>query len=136
MPNSYAASANSTPVIRYLTVEQVLRIARAAVNGPVRLRDIGLLDAAVHRPQATIFGQEAYPDLWTKAAALLHSLVTSHPLVDGNKRLGWLATYVFCAKNGVELDPSDDDAYHLVMAIAAGEITDVTDIAAVLAAFA
>jgi len=121
---------------RYLTVEQTLRIARLAVGGSVQVRDLGLLDAAVHRPRASLFGQDAYPDVYSKAAALLHSLAANHPLVDGNKRLAWLATYVFCAKNGVELDPHDDDAYDLVTAIAAGQIDDVAEIAKVLASFA
>ena len=102
---------------RYLTTEQALRIARHAIGGPVHVRDIGLLDAAVHRPRASVLGQDAYPDVMTKAAALLHSLVRNHPLVDGNKRLAWLATYVFLAKNGLELDPPDDDAYELVVAV-------------------
>jgi len=122
-------------VTRYLTVEQALRVARLAVGGPVQVRDLGLLDAAVHRPRASLFGQDAYPDVYSKATALLHSLVANHPLVDGNKRLAWLATYVFCAKNGVELDPDDDDAYDLVMAVAAGWADDVTEIAKVLASF-
>lgn len=113
----------------YLTTEQALRIARVAVGGPVEVRDVGLLDAAVHRPRASVLGQDAYPDLFTKAAALLHSLARSHPLVDGNKRLAWLATYVLCAKNGVELDPTDDDAYVFVVAVAAGEIDDIAAIA-------
>ncbi len=69
------------------------------------MRDLGLLDSAVHRTRASVMGQDAYPDLITKAAALLHSLARNHPFVDGNKRLAWLATYVFCAKNDVELDP-------------------------------
>ena len=120
---------------RYLTTEQALRIARRAIEGPVEVRDIGLLDAAVHRPRASVLGQDAYPDLMTKAAALLHSLARNHPLVDGNKRLAWLATYVFCAKNGVELDPSDDDAYALVMSVAAGEESDVAAIAVALTAW-
>jgi death on curing protein len=120
-------------VTRYLTTEQVLRIARRAVGGPVEVRDLGLLDAAVHRPRASVLGRDAYPDLMTKAAALLHSLARNHPLVDGNKRLAWLATYVFLAKNGVELDPSDDDAYELVVAVAAGELDDVEEIARRLA---
>ena len=90
---------------RYLTVEQALRIARAAVGGPIEVRDIGLLESAVHRPRASVLGQDAYPDLFTKAAALLHSLARNHPLVDGNKRLAWLATYVFLAKNGVDARP-------------------------------
>jgi death-on-curing protein len=120
-------------VTRHLTTEQTLRIARQAVGGPVHVRDLGLLDAAVHRPRASVLGQDAYPELLTKAAALLHSLARSHPLVDGNKRLAWLATYVFCAKNGVELDPVDDDAYDLVVGVAAGAIDDVGEIARTLA---
>jgi death on curing protein len=120
-------------VTRYLTTEQALRIARRAVGGPVAVRDIGLLDAAIHRPRASVLGQDAYPDLMTKAAALLHSLVRNHPLVDGNKRLAWLATYVFCAKNGIELDPPDDDAYELVIAVASGEIGELSEIADALA---
>jgi death-on-curing protein len=122
-------------VTRYLTTEQTLRIARRAVGGPIQVRDIGLLDAAVHRPRASVLGQEAYPDLITKAAALLHSLARSHPLVDGNKRPAWLATYVFCAKNGVELDPDDDDAYALVVGVATGEVSEVAEIAKALASW-
>lgn len=121
---------------RYLTVEQALRIARVAVGGPTFVRDVGLLEAAVHRPRASVLGHDAYPDLLTKAAALLHSLARNHPLVDGNKRLAWLATYVFLAKNDIELDPQDDDAYDLVVAVAAGTIDEVDEIAARVGAFA
>ena len=95
----------------------------------------GLLESAVHRPRASVLGQDAYPDLFSKAGALLHSLAGNHPLVDGNKRLAWLATYVFLAKNGVVLDPDDDAAYEFVIAVAAGEIDDVGEIAAVLASW-
>jgi death on curing protein len=122
-------------VTHYLTVEQALRIARVAVGGPIHVRDVGLLAAAVHRPRASVLGQEAYPDLFAKAGALLHSLARNHPLVDGNKRLAWLATWVFLAKNDVVLDPDDDAAYELVVAVAAGEIDDVTEIAQTLASF-
>jgi death on curing protein len=122
-------------VTRHLTVEQALRIARAAVGGPVQVRDVGLLEAAVHRPRASLLGQDAYPDRYTKAAALLHSLASNHPLIDGNKRLAWLATYVFLAKNGIEIDPDDDEAFALVMAVAAGKVSDVGEIAAALAAW-
>ena len=121
---------------RHLTVEQALRIARAAVGGPVEVRDVGLLESAVHRPRASVLGQDAYPDLFAKAAALLHSLAGNHPLADGNKRLAWLATYVFLAKNGIVLDPDDDAAYEFVIAVADGSIDDVGEIAAVLASFA
>jgi len=119
-------------VTRHLTVEQALRIARVAVAGPIEVRDVGLLESAVHRPRASVLGQHAYPDPFSKAGALLHSLARNRPLVDGNKRLAWLATYVFLAKNGVELDPDDDAAYELVVAVAAGEIDEVGEIAAAL----
>jgi death-on-curing protein len=123
-------------VTQNITTEQALRIARLAVGGPVEVRDLGLLDAAVHRPRASVLGQDAYPDLLTKAAALLHSLARNHPLVDGNKRLAWLATFVFCAKNGVQLDPDDDAAYDLVVGVAASELDDVGEIARALSSFA
>jgi death-on-curing protein len=119
-------------VTRYLTVEQALRIARIAVGGPVEVRDVGLLDAAVNRPRANVLGQDAYPELFAKAAALMHSLARNHALVDGNKRLAWLAMYVFLAKNGVELDPDDDAAYDLVIAVASGEVDDVAALAEAL----
>ncbi len=121
---------------RYLTVEQALRIARAAVGGPIDVRDVGLLESAVHRPRASVLGQDAYPDLFTKAGALLHSLARNHPLVDGNKRLAWLATWVFLAKNDTILDPGDDAAYELVVSVGGGAIDDVDTIAHVLASFA
>jgi death-on-curing protein len=123
-------------VTQHLSVEQALRIARVAVGGPVLVRDAGLLEAAVHRPRATVLGHDAYPDLFSKAAALLHSLARNHARVDGNKRLAWLATYVFCAKNGVDLDPDDDDAaYDLVVAVASGTLDDVRQIADVVESF-
>lgn len=121
---------------RYLTVEQALRIARTAVGGPIEVRDVGLLESAVFRPRASVLGRDAYPDLFTKAGALLHSLARNHPLVDGNKRLAWLATWVFLAKNDTILDPDDDAAYDLVVSVAAGDIDDVDRIAGVLASFA
>jgi death-on-curing protein len=123
-------------VTRYLTVEQALRISRAAVGGPIEVRDVGLLESAVHRPRASVLGHYAYPDLFTKAGALLHSLARNRTLVDGNKRLAWLATWVFLAKNGTILDPDDDAAYELVVGVAAGAIDDVDTIAGVLGSFA
>lgn len=80
---------------------------------------MGLLGSAAARPQATAFGQDAYPDVLTKAAALLQSIVNNHALVDGNKRLGWLATAVFLELNGVKASKiSNDDVYDLVIWIA------------------
>ena len=91
---------------RHLTVEQALRIARAAIGGPVEYAISGCSNPRLQRPRASVLGEDAYPDLITKAAALFHSLARNHPLVDGNKRLAWLATYVFCAKNGTGVTPT------------------------------
>lgn len=113
----------------YLSLEDLLTLAADLEVGPVR--DLGLLDAAAHRPQAVLYGQPAYPDLDTKAAALLDSIVRNHALIDGNKRLGWLAVVVFYGLNDVPLDAPDDDAYELVMSLARGE-TDIASIAGAL----
>ena len=75
-------------------------------------------------------GQDAYPSVHRKAAALLHSLAKNHCLVDGNKRLAWLATVVFCYINGLLIDAPDDDAYDFVISIADGTISEVGEIAA------
>jgi death-on-curing protein len=112
--------------VEYLDLDDLLGLVRALHTGPVR--DVGLLDSAAARPRAIVFGQEAYPTLPLKAAALLHSLARNHPLVDGNKRLGWLATVVFLDLNGTQPDLSDDAAFQLVMDVAAGA-ADVEGIA-------
>ncbi|MGH3437884.1 MAG: type II toxin-antitoxin system death-on-curing family toxin [Sciscionella sp.] len=121
----------------YLDVEDVLTAARHASAVPVDVRDFGLLEAAVVRPQATVFGQDAYPDLFTKAAAMLHSLVRNHALVDGNKRTAWAGAWVFLEVNGVRLSErlDVDGAEKLVLAAARGEI-EVPEVAAGLRGFA
>lgn len=121
----------------YLDVEDILTATGFAAGGPVDVRDFGLLEAAVARPSATVFGQDAYPDLFTKAAALLHSLVRNHALVDGNKRAGWASAWVFLEVNGVRLgEPLDvDSAEQLVLAAARGEL-EVPEVAAGLRTFA
>lgn len=110
-------------MIHYLTLEDLLTLVDDLDVGPVR--DVGLLEAAAHRPTTTLWGSEAYPTIDEKAAALLQSLVGNHALIDGNKRLGWLAVVVFYSINGIELDAPDDDAYDLVIAVA----TKATDLA-------
>jgi death on curing protein len=112
--------------LEHLELEDLLLFARRLGIGPVR--DIGLLDAALARPRSSAFGTDAYPTLKLKAAALLHSLVRNHALVDGNKRLGWLATTVFLDLNGESVTLDDEEAFRLVMAAATGE-ADVEDIA-------
>ena len=117
---------------QYLTLEDLLTLVEDLGVGPVR--DVGLLESAAHRPTTTLWGREAYPTLDDKAAALLQSLVGNHPLVDGNKRLGWLAVVVFDALNGVDLEAPDDDAYDLVIDVAT-RTADVPQCAQTLSAW-
>lgn len=114
----------------FLTLEDLLALVQDLAVGPVR--DVGLLDSAAHRPGAILYGREAYPDLDEKAGALLDSLVGNHALVDGNKRLGWLAVVVFYGLNDVDLDAPDDPAYELVMSVARRELS-IDEIASALA---
>lgn len=102
----------------HLTVEDLLVLVEDLQVGPVR--DIGLLESAAHRPTVRLWGREAYPGIDQQAAALLESLVRNHGLVDGNKRLGWLAVVVLYGLNGIDLDAPDDEAFELVMDVAAG----------------
>lgn len=119
-------SAADRPV-EYLTLEDLLDLARALGVGPVR--EIGLLDSAAHRPQSAFMGQEAYASITDKAAALLHSVCSNHALVGGNTRLALLATAVFLRINGWDLALSDDGAFELTMQVAAGGLS-AEDIAA------
>jgi death on curing protein len=118
-------------VIEYLELEDVLELADL-LFGTRPVRDMGLLGSAVERPQTSAFGEDAYPDLWTKAAALLHSIVNNHALIDGNKRLGWMATATFLIINGVDLSkPSNDEIYDFVIGVAT-EPWEIGEIAALL----
>lgn len=118
--------------VDFLTVEDLLEIARGVLD-VIEVRDIGLLASAAGRPQTTVFGEDAYPTLAEKAAALMHSVARNHALVDGNKRLAWSATRAFCLMNGRDIAFSVDEAEALVLAVARGE-ADVPDIARAIAA--
>ncbi|RFA16993.1 death-on-curing protein [Subtercola boreus] len=117
----------------YLTLGEAVLIAGAAIGAPPAVRDFGLLEAALARPQTMVLGEDAYPSLYEKAAALLQSLVGNHALVDGNKRLGFACTAVFLAVNGAPLTLTENDAYDLVMAVASGELRELSAIAGRLA---
>ena len=113
-----------TGPVEFLDTDDLIELARRLLGDPPPVRDLGLLTAAAARPQASAFGTDAYPDTWTKAAALLQSVVNNHALIDGNKRLGWLATAVFLELNGASVAAAPNhDVYELVMRVAAEEIS-------------
>ena len=108
-----------TAPVEYLDLDDVLELAERVLGTPIPIRDVGLLGSAVARPQTTVAGRDAYADVWTKAAALLQSIVNNHALIDGNKRLGWLATAVFLELNGIDITAAgNDDVYDLVIDVA------------------
>jgi death-on-curing protein len=90
-------------VTEFLDRDDVLIAGTAAIGNHLQVSDYGLLDAAIARPRTTVFGLDAYPDNFTKAAALLQSLARNHALVDGNKRTAWAAAWTFLHINGTEL---------------------------------
>lgn len=121
----------------YLDRDDILAIAARVAGGNPALRDIGLLDAAVARPRSSVYGLDAYPTLYDKAAALLHSLARNHALVDGNKRTAWAAAWLFLGYNGITLSAGFDvDAAEALMNNAAMGELDVEAIAHQLAGFA
>ena len=111
----------------HLDLDDLLHVA-ARTLGEVQVRDAGLLESALARPRASAFGEDMYPSIHAKAAALLHSLARNHALVDGNKRLALAATIAFYGLNGFRLTLSNDEAYDLVIAVASGELDDVDSI--------
>lgn len=121
----------------YLTERDVMTVL-AATGQEVQVRDFGLLSAAVGRPRSSAFGEEAYPDPWVKAAALLHSLTSNHPFVDGNKRAGWNSAWTFVEANAIGRLRGDfdvDAAEQLTLKVASGVLEDLTVIAAGLRGF-
>lgn len=120
--------------IVHLDEDDLLAVASAFLGMPPVVRDLGLLSSALARPRATMYGVEAYPTLHEKAAALLVAVTSNHPLLDGNKRLGWVAVRLFYALNGHELSMPQDEAYDLVIEIADGSQRDVAVVATRLAA--
>ncbi len=113
----------------YFTLEELLHVAERAIDAQVAVRDYGLLESAVARPRASVFGEDAYPDLQSKAAALLLSICKNQALVDGNKRLALAATIVMLGINGWTLTFTNDQAYDLIIDAAAGKTLEVSDVA-------
>jgi death on curing protein len=117
-------------VTRYLSLDEVLRGAKRVIGESLVVRDAGLLDSALARPQTTVFGEDAYPSFHEKAAALLHSVVRNHALIDGNKRLAFLLTVVFARLNGHGARSQDEQKwFDLIVAVADDSMDEVHDIA-------
>jgi death-on-curing protein len=119
----------------YLDLDDLLEIAREAVGGDVMVADYGLLESALARPRASVFGEDAYPDLHLKAAALLHSLARNHALLDGNKRLAWTACRTFLGINGQWISAPEDERFDFVIRVATGVEPDLDKIAEQLCAW-
>jgi len=114
----------------FLDLADVLALASRLLGDPPPIRDVGLLESAVARPRTVVFGVEAYETIWTKAAALLQSIVNNRALIDGNKRLGWLATAVFLELNDIPISQaSNDDVYEFVLSVASGspEVDEIAE---------
>ncbi|MFH0174985.1 type II toxin-antitoxin system death-on-curing family toxin [Streptomyces cacaoi] len=121
--------------MHHLTLDELLNLTQRL--GADEVRDYGLLDSALARPRSSVFGQDAYPDVWRKAAALMESLARNHGLVDGNKRIAWYATWVFLHLDGhpLDVDFDVDEAERFVLDVCQG-LLDVPGIAARLPRFA
>jgi death-on-curing protein len=118
--------------VNYLSAEQVLFIhARivSEIGGSHGIRDLGLLESAVARPQASFEGNELYPDVFAKAAVLMESLVGNHPFVDGNKRTGIASAAIFLQVNGWKMTASNSDLEAQTLSVVV-EGTPVDDLAA------
>lgn len=116
----------------FLDLEAVLHVATRTLGTEPEVRDYGLLESALARPQTSAFGQDVYPGVHEKAAALFHSLARNHALVDGNKRLALAATIAFYGMNGTRLTLTNNEAYDLAIDIASGQLDDIDTIASAL----
>jgi death-on-curing protein len=105
--------------IQYLSLEEVIEIGEALIPD-FRIRDIGLLESAVHRPTTVIYGQEAYPSIEGKIAALMHSLAANHALIDGNKRLTWSSGRLFAILNNLDFYVGIDEAEEVIISLSSG----------------
>ena len=112
--------------IDYLSLQDLIHIGNEVIPD-FRIRDIGLLESATNRPKITVFGEDAYPNFSDKVAALMHSVARNHALIDGNERLAWASSRIFCLMNGHDLSFTHDEAYDLVINTSTG-VLDVADL--------
>jgi death-on-curing protein len=112
-------------MIRYLALIEILELHRRILEqsgGALGIRDMSLLESAIAQPRMTFGGEDLYPSLLEKAAALGFSIIMNHPFVDGNKRTGHAATETFLVLNGLEINASVDEQERMVFAIASGKL--------------
>lgn len=112
--------------MRYLTIKRVLFIHDQLVKrfgGSMGVRDLGLLESALARPQATFDGKDLYPDIFDKAASLMHSLLKNHPFIDGNKRTALASAGIFLKLNGYNLENKHKDELQFVLNVENESIT-------------
>ena len=118
---------------RFVTRDEVIAYHRRVLldsgQSPLLLNP-GRLDAAIARPQSSAFGEEAFPSLAEKAAALLQAIVIGHPFADGNKRAGLGAALLFLELNGVKRNSTLPPLYDFVIAVTTGELREIADITA------
>lgn len=111
--------------MHYLSEADVLRMHEITLErfgGSAGVRDRGGLDSAVHQPMASFDGEDLYPTIFAKAAALGYSIIRNHPFVDGNKRVGLIAMGLFLEVNGYTLVASNEETYAFTLSIATGEV--------------
>ena len=114
--------------MRYVSLQEVISLHSLLISqsgGSSGLRDRGALDSAVAQPEGSFGGEDLYPDLASKAAALGHSLIQNHPFVDGNKRIGHAAMEVFLLLNGHEIDASVDEQENIIIDVASGKVSRI-----------
>jgi len=116
----------------YLSYADLMTVAARVIGSQPLIRDHGLLEVAAFRPQARVFGSDAYPTVWDKAAAMMESLARTHPLVDGNEHLALAGVVVFLGMNDVRLTMTNDEAYDFTATVSTGGFESVSAIAAVL----
>ncbi|PIV52729.1 MAG: type II toxin-antitoxin system death-on-curing family toxin [Elusimicrobia bacterium CG02_land_8_20_14_3_00_37_13] len=118
--------------MKYIYPKQIIYLHKRIIEstgGQEGLRDTGLLESAVYRPMATFGGQELYPDIFDKASALIHSLISNHPFFDGNKRTSYESMRIFLRINGYDIEAPDNQKYKFVMDIANHKLnlSDITN---------
>ena len=119
----------------FLDLEDLITISALATGIDAEVRDYGLLESAVARPRTTVFGEDAYPDLHLKAAALLQSLTRNHALIDGNKPTAWVACLTFLGINDQWITAPEDDRFDFIIRVATGQDGELERIAAQLRAW-